>query len=109
MSFTFTSFFREITTFWRLDNDRLIAQTGHRRWARSGVGFAGKLIGCLMLGFVARQENRVAAGLVLMAAKFFSDWSQPTVWGTCNDLGGRFSTTVFAIINTSGTLGGMVT
>ena len=43
-----------------------------------------------------------------MAAKFFSDWSQPTVWGTCTDLGGRFSATVFGIINTAGTLGGVV-
>ncbi len=89
-------------------NDRLIARTGRRRWARSGVGFAGKVIGCVMLGLVARQEGGVAAGLVLMAAKFFSDWSQPTVWGTCTDLGGRFSATVFAIINTAGTLGGVV-
>jgi len=42
-----------------------------------------------------------------MAAKFFSDWSQPTTWGTCTDLGGRFSATVFSIINTAGTLGGV--
>ncbi|WP_435005539.1 MFS transporter [Tundrisphaera lichenicola] len=89
-------------------NDRLIARTGRRRWSRSGVGFVGKVIGCVMLGLVARQETGVAAGLVLMAAKFFSDWSQPTVWGTCTDLGGRFSATVFAIINTAGTFGGVV-
>ena len=43
-----------------------------------------------------------------MAAKFFSDWSQPTTWGTCTDLGGRFSATVFSIINTAGTIGGIV-
>ena len=43
-----------------------------------------------------------------MLAKFFSDWSQPTVWGTCTDLGGRFSATVFSIINTSGTIGGII-
>ncbi len=89
-------------------NDLLIHRTGRPRRVRSGVGCVGKVIGCVMLGFVARQENGVAAGLVLMAAKFFSDWSQPTVWGTCTDLGGRFSATVFAIINTAGTLGGVV-
>ena len=43
-----------------------------------------------------------------MLAKFFSDWSQPTVWGTCTDLGGRFSATVFSIINTSGTISGIM-
>ncbi|WP_152050493.1 MFS transporter [Tautonia marina] len=89
-------------------NDRLIAQTGNRRWARSGVGFSGKLIGCVMLALVVGQSSGVAAAWVLMVAKFFSDWSQPTVWGTCTDLGGRFSATVFSIINTAGTLGGVV-
>ena len=43
----------------------------------------------------------------MRAAKFFSDWSQPTTWGACTDLGGRFSATVFSIINTAGTLGGV--
>jgi MFS family permease len=89
-------------------NDRGIAWSGSRRWARSGVGFAGKLIGCLTLALVVRQSSGVAAAWVLMAAKFFGDWSQPTVWGTCTDLGGRYSATVFSIINTAGTLGGII-
>jgi nitrate/nitrite transporter NarK len=89
-------------------NDRLIAGTGNRRWSRSGVGFVGKCLGCLMLALMVQQTSAVGAALALMAAKFFSDWSQPTVWGTCTDLGGRFSATVFSIINTAGTLGGVV-
>jgi MFS transporter, ACS family, glucarate transporter len=89
-------------------NDRLIARTGSRRWSRSGVGFLGKLIGCGMLALVVRLESATAIALALMAAKFFSDWSQPTAWGTCTDLGGRFVATVFGIINTAGTLGGVV-
>jgi ACS family glucarate transporter-like MFS transporter len=89
-------------------NDRSIAATGNRRWSRSGVGCIGKLIGGLMLALVVRQEDGMAAAWLLMAAKFFSDWSQPTVWGACTDLGGRFSATVFGIINTAGTLGGIV-
>lgn len=89
-------------------NDTLILRTGNRRWSRSGIGLAGKLIGCVMIGVVTLPEQAVAAGLVLMLAKFFGDWAQPTVWGTCTDLGGRFSATVFSIINTAGTLGGVV-
>ena len=89
-------------------NERWIAATGNRRWSRSGVGFTGKVIGCLMLLLVTRQESAAAAGAMLLLAKFFGDWSQPTVWGTCTDLGGRFSATVFSIINTSGTIGGVV-
>jgi fucose permease len=89
-------------------NDFCIRTTNSRRWSRSGIGFVGKLIGCLMLGLVVRQTDGVSAAWCLLAAKFFSDWSQPTVWGTCTDMGGRFSATVFAVINTAGTLGGIV-
>ncbi len=89
-------------------NDRLIATTGQRRWSRSGVGFVGKVIGCVMLVLVVRQTHGLAAASCLMAAKFFSDWSQPTTWGACTDLGGRHSATVFSIINTAGTFGGVV-
>lgn len=88
-------------------NDRLIYRTGNRRWTRSGVGAVGKLIGCGMLVLVTKPENGLMAGLALMLAKFFSDWSQPTTWGACTDLGGRFSATLFSIINTAGTLGGV--
>ena len=88
-------------------NDSLIARTKNRRWSRSGVGFVGKVIGCLMLALVVRQEDGLTAAWILMAAKFFSDWSQPTVWGACTDLGGRYTATVMSIINTAGTLGGV--
>jgi sugar phosphate permease len=89
-------------------NDRLILETGSRRWSRSGVACTGKLIGCVMLALVVRQTSGAAAAWFLFAAKFFSDWSLPTTWGTCTDLGGRFSGTVFAIINTAGTFGGII-
>lgn len=89
-------------------NDRLIHETGNRRWVRSGVGFVGKMIGCLMLLLTVAQTDGVRAGLFLMLAKFFSDWSQPTTWGACTDLGRRYSATVFSIINTAGTIGGVL-
>ncbi len=88
-------------------DDVIIRRTGNRRWARSGVGFVGEVIGCGMLALVVMQTDGVKAAWLLMAAKFFSDWSQPTTWGTCTDLGGRFSATVFSIINTAGTIGGI--
>jgi MFS transporter, ACS family, glucarate transporter len=89
-------------------NDFVILRTGSRRWARSGVGFVGKTIGCAMLVAVVMQADGVTAAWLLMAAKFFSDWSQPTTWGACTDLGGRFTATVFSIINTAGTIGGVL-
>jgi MFS family permease len=89
-------------------NDWLIRRTGSRRWSRSGVGFVGKLIGFALLPLVVRQSSGEAAAWLLMGAKFFSDWSQPTTWGMCTDLGGRFSATIFSVINTAGTIGGIV-
>ncbi len=89
-------------------NDWLIRRTGNRGWSRSVVGFVGKLIGCIMLGLIAMQSSAGAVAGFLFGAKFFSDWSQPTTWGACTDLGGRFTATVFSIINTAGTIGGIV-
>lgn len=89
-------------------NEVCIARFGNRRWARSLIGATGKFIGCAMLLVMATLSDPITAAIMLGVAKFFSDWSQPTVWGTCTDLGGRFSATVFSIINTSGTLGGVI-
>lgn len=89
-------------------NDRLIAVTGNRRWARSGIGGVGKFLGAATLCVLMGQTSPIAAGVCLFVAKLFSDWSQPTTWGSCTDLGGRYSATVFSIINTAGTLGGVV-
>ncbi len=90
-------------------NDVLIAVTGSRRWARTIVGFSGKAIACGFLFLsIGHPDPMTGAGL-LFVTKFFSDWSQPTVWGTSTDLGGRYSATVFSIINSSGSVGGVVT
>jgi MFS family permease len=89
-------------------NEHMIATTGNRRWSRSLIGATGKFIGCGVLLWMTTFTNPVAAGIALGVAKFFGDWSQPTVWGTCTDLAGRYSATVFSIINTAGTIGGVI-
>lgn len=89
-------------------NDGLIRRLRNPRVVRSGVGFAGKIVGCGMLIATVMQSDGTSAAYCLMFAKFFSDWSQPTTWGTCTDLGGRFSATVFSIVNTFGTAGGAI-
>ena len=63
-------------------NDRLIRQTGNRRWSRSGIGFVGKIIGCAMLFVVSGQGEPVAAGIALMAAFFLwlADIRLPRLW-----------------------------
>ncbi|HUG71237.1 MAG TPA: MFS transporter [Pirellulaceae bacterium] len=90
-------------------NDGLIQLTGSRRWSRTSVGFAGKLVACLMMFVAIQQVSGIAAAVCLFVVKFFSDWTQPTVWGTCTDMGGRYSATVFSIVNTSGSVGMIAT
>ncbi len=90
-------------------NDFLIRRTGSRRWSRTAVGFVGKALaaGCLLIAI--NQESGIAAAAWLFVVKFFGDWTQPTVWGTSTDMGGRYSATVFSIINTAGSFGMVIT
>jgi MFS transporter, ACS family, glucarate transporter len=90
-------------------NDQLINRTGNRRWSRTAVGCCGNSVACLCMFIAIQQETAMAAAAWLFVVKFFVDWTQPTVWGTCTDMGGRYSATVFSIINTSGSVGGIVT
>jgi len=90
-------------------NDGLIRWTGSRRWSRTAVGFSGKLLAAGFMFLAIAQTNGVLAAAMLFVVKFFSDWTQPTVWGTCTDMGGRYSATVFSIINTAGSTGGLIT
>jgi len=43
--------------------------------------------------------------VVLFFCKFFSDWSQPTWWGTVTDIGGPAAGRVFGMVNTVGSMG----
>jgi sugar phosphate permease len=89
-------------------NDGLIRLTGNRRWSRTAVGFTGKVIACFFLYAAAMSTNPRDAAWLLFATKFFSDWTQPTVWGASTDMGGRYSGTVFSVINSSGSLAGFL-
>jgi nitrate/nitrite transporter NarK len=88
-------------------NDRLIRAMGPR-WGRTIVGLTGPLIASLVMFTVIGQETALAAGLALLFVKFFVDWNQPTVWGAAADLGGRYTATIFAFVNTAGTMGSVL-
>lgn len=87
-------------------NDRLIRAWGNRRWARSVVGGAGKLIAAFLVYLSFQVPDGRVAMVVLMAARFFGDWSLPTQWGTITDMGGRGTATLFGVVNTVGAIGG---
>lgn len=88
-------------------NDRFIHLTGSRRWSRSIVGCLGPLMAAALLFVVVKQGSITGAAWALFAVKFFFDMGQPTVWGACTDIAGKYSATVFSLINTAGTLGGV--
>lgn len=88
-------------------NDRLLRRLGPR-WGRVCVGVCGPLIAATLMFAVIGQKTPLAAGLALMLVKFFVDWNQPTVWGAASDLGGRYTGTVFALVNTAGTVGSVL-
>jgi sugar phosphate permease len=90
-------------------NDGLIYATSSRRWSRRVAGFTGKFFACVFMFVAINQASGVAVAAGLFVVKFFSDWTQPTVWGTCTDMGGKYSATTFSIINTAGNVGALVT
>jgi ACS family glucarate transporter-like MFS transporter len=87
---------------------RLIKATGNRRWSRSAVGMCGNLAAglCLFASLMYSDARMVTFWFV--ALKFFADWSQPTVWGTVTDMAGRNSASLFALVNMSGAISGIV-
>ncbi len=89
-------------------NDGLYRLTGNRRWSRSGVGFVGKVLAAAFMAWsLAITDGRVAM-VLLLACKFFGDWSQPTLWGAITDTGGRASATMFGLVNMAGNIGAVV-
>ena len=88
--------------------NRLIQKTGKRRWVRSGIGMTGKLLAAVLMFISLGFDSAIVIGCLLACVKFFGDWSQPTVWGTATDIGGRNSATVFATVNMSGSIAGFV-
>ena len=80
---------------------------GRPRWCRSVLGSCSGVVACVGITLLLRQNTLLGAGACLFAIKFFADMQQPTQWGACTDVGGRFSSTVFALVNTAGNFGGV--
>jgi ACS family glucarate transporter-like MFS transporter len=89
-------------------NDLCIRWTGSRKNGRRIVAAGGKLIAtCFIAASFLFQDGRLIMGAFFFA-KFFSDWSQPTWWGTVTDLGGPAAGRVFGMANLAGSIGGTV-
>src|SRR5262249_40271329 len=68
----------------------------------------GRMIAAALVLASLRVEGGRLAMVVLLAARVFGDWSQPTQWGAVTDMGGRAAATLFGLVNTVGALGGFV-
>ncbi|OAI41750.1 hypothetical protein AYO40_02285 [Planctomycetaceae bacterium SCGC AG-212-D15] len=89
-------------------NDWMIRKSGNRRWSRSAIGFTGRIIAAGLVLLSLRVEEGRLAMVVLLTARVFGDWSQPTQWGAITDMGGRAAATLFGLVNTVGAIGGFV-
>ncbi len=86
----------------------LIIRTGQRRWVRSAIGCIGKLLAAVFMFLSLGFDSATTILLIFMIVKFFGDWSQPTVWGTSTDIGGKNSASVFGLVNTTGSVAAFV-
>jgi len=89
-------------------NDVMIRATGNRRFARSLIASSGKVTAALLIGASLFVQDGRLVMVVLFFCKFFSDWSQPTWWGTVTDIGGPAAGRVFGMVNTVGSIGATV-
>lgn len=90
-------------------NDWALARFPSRRWCRAAVAGTGLGIGGILVISSVASSDPLTVAIGLMIARFFTDWNQPTVWGACTDIGGRYSATVFGINNMSGNFGAFLT
>ena len=89
-------------------NDWLIRLTGSRRFGRVAVGLTGKVTAALLIALSLRFDDGRTMMLVVGVAKFFNDWSQPSVWGTVTDIGGPAAGRVFGTVNMAGSIGAII-
>ena len=89
-------------------NDIMIRTLGSRRLARSLVAASGKILAAVLIVTSLMVADGRMVMFLLFFCKFFSDWSQPTWWGTVTDIGGRAAGRVFGIVNTAGSIGATV-
>jgi ACS family glucarate transporter-like MFS transporter/ACS family D-galactonate transporter-like MFS transporter len=89
-------------------NDLLIRRLS-RRWARSIVGCVGNVMAAafVLVALLFFHDPARFCGF-LFFAKVFSDWAQPTTWGTVTDFSGRHAATIFGLGNGVGGLGSVV-
>lgn len=89
-------------------SDAVLARTGSLRIARQGVAAASLTVATLLIGVAYPVSDALLAVLVLSAGAFAAALAGPSAYALTIDLGGRYTSQVFAIMNTSGSIGSIV-
>lgn len=89
-------------------SDWLIARTGSRRIGRQALAVVTHLV-CALLILVGYQIPEVwPAVLVISVAALIGSFGAPCAYAITMDMGGRYTPTVFALMNMSGNLGAAI-
>ena len=89
--------------------DVLLTKTGSARLARCAVAAPGFLLAAVFIIPAAMTESALVSILCLAASFFFLEWVIGPAWAVPMDVGGQFSGTVTAIMNTAGALAASLT
>ena len=85
---------------------RRVGGMGRARKVLAASGFVAAAV-CLLASDSVRR-NPFALALLIALAGLFNDFVLPCAWGTCMDVGGRFSGTFSGAMNMMGNLGGFI-
>lgn len=89
-------------------SDTVLARTGSLRVARQGVAVSSLAGATVLIGLAYPVPNALLAVLVLSGGAFAAALAGPSAYALTIDLGGRHTSQVFAIMNTSGSVGSIV-
>jgi sugar phosphate permease len=86
----------------------LVARVGRLSRVRQGLGFTGHGIACVMLLVSVSLGQPVVAMVAMGFSCFGNDMVMPGSWTACMDVGGRYAGTLSGLMNTWGSVGGLL-
>lgn len=75
---------------------------------RRALGLVGHALACVMLLVSVSFQSPVLAMIAMGFSCFGNDMAMPGSWAGCMDMGGRYSGTLSGIMNTWGSIGGLL-
>jgi len=84
---------------------RLVRQTGWRRWGRAIFPIAGKTTAAASMFCVPLMRTPLEATILLCLASAAYDFGQASNWATIVDIGGKYAGSAAGLINTIGNMG----